>query len=339
MINPYPKQNNMESIRFAAVDIGSNAVRLLIMNVTPSVNPVFTKELMIRIPLRLGKESFGSGSIPEKKRKKLLRVMKAFRHLIKVYDVEDYWACATAAMREAKNSKDIVKEIREKTSLRVEVIDGQEEALIIYDSHFMYHLNVQQNYLFVDVGGGSTEISVISGGEFVRSFSYKLGTLRLLLDKVNEMEWERLRADMEALKAEYQINDIIGSGGNIVKLNSLAKVRSDRKLTVKMLETLNISLKELTVEERMEKLGLKEDRADIITLAADIYLNVAGIVGAKSYIVPKIGLIDGMIYLLFEEWKKKKKKKSSKTEQVEDCSDPIEQVAEVDMNSTIPEQE
>ena len=298
----------MNSVKFAAIDIGSNAVRLLIMSISPNdETETFSKELMIRVPLRLGQESFMSGKIDDHKSKQLVRLMKAFKHLLKVYEVTDYRVCATAAMREAKNAKDIVKEIKSETDLKIEIIDGHEEALIIYESHFYYHLNENQNYIFVDVGGGSTEISLISNGELIQSTSYNIGTVRLLNNKVKSEEYTRMHTDLAALKENYAINDIIGSGGNIIKLNGLAKVRKDRKLSVAALETLNETLKLHTVDELIEIYKLKSDRADIITYAADIYLDIAKSIGARSYIVPKIGLIDGIVHLLYAKWKSKKK--------------------------------
>ncbi len=298
----------MERIKFAAIDIGSNAVRLLIMSISPKdQTETFNKELMIRIPLRLGQESFVSGKINDDKRKQLMRVMKSFKHLMKVYEVTDYRACATAAMREAKNAKDIVKEIKSETDIKIEIIDGQEEAIIIYESHFAYNLNDQQNYMFVDVGGGSTEISIISNGDLVQSTSYKIGTVRLLFNKVDSLEYDRLHSDLFELKEQYAINDIIGSGGNIIKLNTLAQVRKDRKLSVTALESINEKLNQLTVDERIETYKLKQDRADVITHAAGIYIDVAKSIGAKSFIVPKIGLIDGIIHMLYMKWKSRKK--------------------------------
>jgi len=300
----------MTSIKFAAIDIGSNAVRLLIMSISPEdATETFTKELMIRVPLRLGQESFMSGKIADKKAKQLIRLMKAFKHLLKVYEVTDYRVCATAAMREAKNAKEIVKEIKNETDLKIEIIDGHEEALIIYESHFYYNLNDNQNYVFVDVGGGSTEISLIANGELIESKSYDIGTVRLLNNKVKDEEYDKMHTNLSKLKEQYAINDIIGSGGNIIKLNALAKLRKDRKLSVTVLDTLNETLKQHSVEELMEIYKLKADRADVITYAADIYLDVAKSVGAKSFIVPKIGLIDGIIHLLYAKWKSKKKNK------------------------------
>lgn len=310
----------MNSLKFAAIDIGSNAVRLLIMSVSPDdPTETYSKQVMIRFPLRLGQESFVSGKIPEEKAKQLIRLMKAFKHLIKAYDVTEYRACATSAMRDAKNSKEIVKETMKETGLKIEIIDGQEESSIIYESHFADELNKELNYIFVDVGGGSTEISLIANGELIQSKSYNIGTVRLLNDKVKNEEFDLLHADLAELKEQYTINDIIGSGGNIVKLNALAQVRKDRKLSVTALETLNETLKQYSVDELIEKYKLKPDRADVITYAADIYIDVAKSVGAKHLIVPKVGLIDGIIHQLLMDWKEKeslqvqkKKKEKSK---------------------------
>jgi len=296
----------MNSLQFAAIDIGSNAVRLLIMSITRD-NPEesFSKSLMIRVPLRLGQESFVDGKISDSKSKNLIRLMKAFKHLMKVYDVTDYRVCATAAMREAKNAKDLVKEIKKETDMKVEVIDGHEEAIIIYESHFTYNLNEHQNYVFVDVGGGSTEVSLLVNGELIQSKSYNIGTVRLLNNRVNAEEYDILHKDLAELKEQYQINDLIASGGNIIKLNSLAKVRKDRKLSLVTLEALNSELKQYSVDELIEKYKLKPDRADVITLAGNIYIDVAKSVGAKSFIVPQIGLIDGIIHMLYVKWKEK----------------------------------
>lgn len=298
----------MNSIKFAAIDIGSNAVRLLIKSVVPGDSAeAFTKVLMVRVPLRLGQESFVSGKISDEKAKQLLRLMKAFKQLIKIYDITDYRACATAAMRDAKNAKELVKEIRKETDIKIEVIAGQEEASIIYESHFADSLNKDLNYIYMDVGGGSTEISVITKGELLESKSYDIGTVRLLNNKVQTEEYDKLTADLSELKVLYKFNDIIGSGGNIIKLNSLAKVRKNNKLSVIKLDELNTQLKALTVDERITNYKLKPDRADVITLAADIYTEVAKGVGAAHIIVPTIGLADGIIHMLYVKWKDKNK--------------------------------
>jgi exopolyphosphatase/guanosine-5'-triphosphate,3'-diphosphate pyrophosphatase len=298
----------MNSLQFAAIDIGSNAVRLLIKSVVPDdPSDSFTKVLMVRVPLRLGQESFVSGKISDDKAKQLIRLMKAFKQLIKIYDVTDYRACATSAMRDAKNSKELVKEIRKETNIKIEIINGQEEAFIIYESHFADNLNKILNYIYVDVGGGSTEISVITKGELLESKSYDIGTVRLLNNKVKNEEYDRLNKDLAELKVLYKINDIIGSGGNIIKLNSLAKVRKNNKLSIVKLEELNESLKSLSVDERIISYKLKPDRADVIIHAAKVYIDVANGIGASHIIVPTIGLADGIIHMLYMKWKEENK--------------------------------
>ena len=305
--------------KIAAIDIGSNAVRLLITSVEEELfGPSFKKISLIRIPLRLGEDSFSIGKITHIRTIKLIKAMKSFKNLMDIYEVECYRACATAAMRDAKNGKKIIGKILEKAKINVEIIDGSVEAKIIYESHMADRLNSDKTYLYVDVGGGSTEISLITNGELVRSKTYNIGTVRLLNNKVKTEEYEKLHVDLEELKEQYEITDIIGSGGNIIKLNTLAKVRKDRKLSLTALEALNENLKQYTVEELIEKYELKPDRADIITLAADIYIDVAKSVGAKSFIVPKIGLIDGIVHILYTVWKEKRaaeeKKKEKKRE-------------------------
>jgi exopolyphosphatase / guanosine-5'-triphosphate,3'-diphosphate pyrophosphatase len=298
----------MKSINFAAIDIGSNAVRLLIKSIVPGdPSDTFTKVLMVRVPLRLGQEAFVTGKISADKEKQLIRLMKAFKHLIKIYGIEDYRACATAAMREAKNSNALVKEIKKETDLKIEIINGQEEASIIYESHFADHLNKDLNYIYMDVGGGSTELSLMVNGEYFESKSYDIGTVRLLNDMVKPVEFERLNYDLAELKEQYKINDIIGSGGNILKLNTLAKVRKNNKLSVQKLEELNNTLKQFTMDELITNYKMKPDRADVITFAGDIYLAVAKGVGASHIIVPTIGLADGIIHMLYVKWKEKNK--------------------------------
>jgi exopolyphosphatase / guanosine-5'-triphosphate,3'-diphosphate pyrophosphatase len=296
----------MKNNLFAAIDIGSNAVRLLIKSITPGdTSETFTKVLMVRVPLRLGQEAFTSGEISDEKAKQLLRLMKAFKQLIRIYDITDYRACATAAMREAKNSGALVKKIHKETNIKIEVINGQEEASIIYESHFADSLNKELNYIYVDVGGGSTEISIIVNGELLQSKSYDIGTVRLLNNKVKAEEYDRLNKELTELKEKFRFNDIIGSGGNILKLNTLAKVRKNNKLTLFKLESLNEVLKQYTVDELITYYKLKPDRADVITHAASIYIDVAKGIGANNIIVPTIGLADGIIHMLYMKWKAK----------------------------------
>ena len=296
----------MEDIQFAAIDIGSNAVRLLIKSASPdSITDELRKQLMVRVPLRLGHESFLSGEISPLKAKKLLKLMKAFKHLMSVYDVSEYKACATSAMRDAGNSKEIVKEIQKETGIKIQIISGQEEASIIYESHFADSLNHELNYIYVDVGGGSTEITLIVAGEMIQSKSYNIGTVRLLNNKVEKAEYEKLNDDLQQIKSSYHISEIIGSGGNIIKLNTLINSKKESTLTLTKLENFNNSIKKYSVQELMDKFKLRSDRADVITHAASIYIDVAKGIGVEKFIVPRIGLSDGIVHLLFEVWKLK----------------------------------
>jgi len=294
----------MNEKQFAAIDIGSNAVRLLIKCVSDDANEhELKKQLMVRVPIRLGQDSFVAGRISDAKFKKLLKLMKAFKHLMKVYEVTEFRACATSAMRDAENSSHIVKEISQKTGIKINIITGQEEAAIIYESHFADSLNKKLNYIYVDVGGGSTEITLIVEGEMIQSKSYDIGTVRLLNKRVEESEYEKLRNDLSEIKSKYVISDIIGSGGNIIKLSTLANPKKSENLTLQKLENISGILNKFTVPELMEKFNLRADRADVITHAASIYIEVAKGIGVESFIVPRIGLSDGIVHLLYENWK------------------------------------
>lgn len=291
---------------YAAIDIGSNAVRLLIKHVEETGDrPEMSKVLMVRVPLRLGFDVFATGMISEQKSKNMVRLMKAFRQLMKVYDVEDYRACATSAMRDAKNGPAIIKRIARKTDIRVDIIDGQEEARIIYNNHLTYMGDRKGNYLYVDVGGGSTEVNLLSEGQLLCSRSYNVGTVRMLNEAVAESEWERLKTDLAALAQSYPQMNIVGSGGNINKLYRLADKKDKRlqRMSVATLKTLHATFKSLSVEERMRKYDLKPDRADVIVPAGDIFLLVAGLVSAAYIYVPVFGLSDGIIDSIYEAHK------------------------------------
>ena len=206
----------MTEMNYAAIDIGSNAARLLVKRIEESeTGTKFTKELLLRVPLRLGFDVFGKGKISEKRGKNMMRLMKSYAYLMKIYDVQKYRACATSAMRDAKNGMELIKEIEKKTGIHIEIIGGQEEAQIVYNNHIEYMKDRTGNYLYVDVGGGSTEINLLSQGELKCSRSYNIGTVRLLNKAVKESEWTRLKEDMAELAAQYPDTNIIGSGGNI----------------------------------------------------------------------------------------------------------------------------
>lgn len=291
----------MENKCYAAVDIGSNAVRLLIKNEIPYNDKRLSKALMIRVPLRLGFDVFALGKVSEVKTVKLRRLMKAFRQLLKIYEVTDYRACATAAIRDAKNGKAIIKKIRKDTGIRIEVIDGQEEARLIYNNHVECMEDRVGNYIYVDVGGGSTEINLLHDGELIQSLSYNIGTVRMLSNAVKEEAWQQMKQDLARLTADYEGINIIGSGGNINKLFRIAEKKDKRKLRlpVTSLQTLYDKMKVLTPEQRMEAYDLKADRADVIVPAAEIFLTIADIVKAEYIHVPVIGLADGIVDSLY----------------------------------------
>lgn len=296
----------MENKCYAAIDIGSNAVRLLIKKIKEDeslANKRLSKAMMLRVPLRLGFDVFTLGEVSDVKAVKLRRLMKAFRQLMKIYEVTDYRACATSAMRDAKNGKAVIKKILKDTGINIEVIDGQEEARMIYNNHLECLEDRMGNYVYVDVGGGSTEINLLTDGVLVQSLSYNIGTVRILSNAVKEETWQQMKDDLTRLTADYQGVNIIGSGGNINKLYRLADKKDKKKLRLPItsLSALYEKLKPLTPEQRMEVYSLKADRADVIVPAAKIFLTIAEIVKAEYVHVPVIGLADGIIDNLYTE--------------------------------------
>lgn len=288
-----------ENTHLAAIDIGSNAARLLIKKVDqePDGSLRLSKALFLRIPLRLGVDVFSQGKISEEREERFLRMIKAFNQLMKIYGVNSYRACATSALRDAKNGKRIIKKIHRKTGIDIEIISGQEEAAIIYDNHIESYTG-PGNYLYVDVGGGSTEISFISQKELISSVSYNVGTLRMLSGTVAPEVLDKMAQDLSRQTEGYQDIVLIGSGGNINKLYRMAAKNDKKKerLPVATVEKLYNQLSKLSVEQRMETYGLKPDRADVIVPAAQIFLHVACSVHADTILVPTFGLADGIIH-------------------------------------------
>lgn len=293
----------MGKVNYAAIDIGSNAVRLLIKNIDREAvqEKKIKKVMMLRVPLRLGFDVFSIGELSEKKADKLRRLMKAFRQLMKIYDVDDYRACATSAMRDARNGRTIIKKIEKDTGIRIEIIDGQEEARMIYNNHIECMEDRLGNYMYVDVGGGSTEINLLTNGELVWSVSYNIGTVRMLSNAVKEGTWQQMEEELMKVTEGVAAINIIGSGGNINKLFRLAdkKDKKLQRLPVSSLQTVYDVLKPLTPEERVEAFSLKQDRADVIVPAAEIFLKIAEVVHAEYIYVPVIGLSDGIIDNLY----------------------------------------
>ena len=293
----------MGKVNYAAIDIGSNAVRLLIKSIDREAvqEKKIKKVMMLRVPLRLGFDVFSIGELSEKKADKLRRLMKAFRQLMKIYDVDDYRACATSAMRDARNGRTIIKKIEKDTGIRIEIIDGQEEARMIYNNHIECMEDRLGNYMYVDVGGGSTEINLLTNGELVWSVCYNIGTVRMLSNAVKEGTWQQMEEELMKVTEGVAAINIIGSGGNINKLFRLAdkKDKKLQRLPVSSLQTVYDVLKPLTPEERVEAFSLKQDRADVIVPAAEIFLKIAEVVHAEYIYVPVIGLSDGIIDNLY----------------------------------------
>ena len=293
----------MGKVNYAAIDIGSNAVRLLIKSIDREAvqEKKIKKVMMLRVPLRLGFDVFSIGELSEKKADKLRRLMKAFSQLMKIYDVDDYRACATSAMRDARNGRTIIKKIEKDTGIRIEIIDGQEEARMIYNNHIECMEDRLGNYMYVDVGGGSTEINLLTNGELVWSVSYNIGTVRMLSNAVKEGTWQQMEEELMKVTEGVAAINIIGSGGNINKLFRLAdkKDKKLQRLPVSSLQTVYDVLKPLTPEERVEAFSLKQDRADVIVPAAEIFLKIAEVVHAEYIYVPVIGLSDGIIDNLY----------------------------------------
>lgn len=289
-------------MRYAAIDIGSNAVRLLIADINENGEEVtFKKNTLIRVPLRLGDDAFLDKKISPKKSEELLKTMQAFRHLMDVYHVSDYMACATSAMREARNGPQIVKEIRTKANIELEIVEGQREANIIYSSHIDQHLEKKMNYLYIDVGGGSTELSVFSAGDMVASRSFNLGGIRILDNQDKEETWTEMKDWVKEQNKVHKNLVGIGTGGNINKLFKMADEKDGEPMTFTKLRSLHSYLNSYSLKDRINVLGLNHDRADVIIPASEIYLTVMKWAGVKQIFVPRVGLVDGIIQLLIEK--------------------------------------
>jgi exopolyphosphatase/guanosine-5'-triphosphate,3'-diphosphate pyrophosphatase len=291
-------------MKFAAIDIGSNAVRLLFMQVFEyGSETVFKKDALFRVPVRLGEDVFVHKEISPEKAESLLNTMQAFRYLIKAYRPSDYMACATSAMREAKNAEQIIKLINKKTGLRIDIIDGQREADVIYSNHFAETLNPRKTYLYVDVGGGSTEISIIIDGKIADSNSFNIGTVRLIKDLVRKEAWLKMKRWLKRHASKSAAFEGIGSGGNINTIFALSRNKRGVPISYSRLLKIYRCLRSMSYEERIRELGLKPDRADVIVPAAKIYLSVMDWMKIGKLHVPQIGLADGIIHTLYEKQK------------------------------------
>ncbi|RZK48581.1 MAG: exopolyphosphatase [Pedobacter sp.] len=289
-------------LRYAAIDIGSNAVRLLIADInTSSKKPSFKKNTLIRVPLRLGDDAFLNKEISKKKQEDLYKTMLSFKNLMEVYRVEKYIACATSAMREAKNAAILIEKIKSEIGLTIEVVEGQQEANIIYANHIEESLDVKKSYLYVDVGGGSTELSVFEEKKLVASKSFNIGTIRILDNKDDKETWDEMHEWIKKHTKSLKHLAGIGTGGNINKLFRMSGKKEGQPLNILKLKALYHQLNALSLKERILQLKLNPDRADVIIPACDIYLTVLKWAGIKQIYVPRVGMVDGIINLLIEE--------------------------------------
>ena len=285
----------------AAIDIGSNAARLLISEVVKEGEEIeFNRLNILRIPLQLGFDVFEKGFIGSRKKKMLIDTIKAYKQLMKVYEVEHYMACATSAMRDASNSKEIIKEIETETGIEIEIISGELEAEIIYENHIAELLDKNDSYLYMDVGGGSTELTLYHNSELVLQKSINIGTVRLLTNKVKDETWDELKETCKNIAKKYTHITGIGSGGNINKIYSLLRSKDDIYLLAGPVREMYKDMQLLSVEERMKKYNIKKDRAEVIVPALLIYNNIFKWCGVEQILVPKIGLADGLIQHLYD---------------------------------------
>ena len=294
-------------MKLSAIDIGSNAARLLISEVIVDEKnkTTFNKVSLIRVPLRLGFDVFDTGKISEHKTELILHTMKAYINLLHAYEVKYLKACATSAMREASNSAEIISLVKNETGIEIEVISGSDEASFIYENHVAENLDKDHSYLYIDVGGGSTELTFFSNNKLVFKDSFDIGTIRLLKNKVTEEKWDEMKNDIkEKTKGHKQVT-AIGSGGNINKVFSLSRRKDSKPLPLELLRDFYKELSNVSLDDRIRIYKLREDRADVIVPALQIYVNVMRWANASEIYVPRIGLADGLVQHLWEEVKEK----------------------------------
>jgi exopolyphosphatase/guanosine-5'-triphosphate,3'-diphosphate pyrophosphatase len=293
---------------FAAIDIGSNAMRLLFCRVYEvSGKPFFSKEELIRMPIRLGEDVFLKGKISSQKEERLITSLRGFSELIKAYDVTAYRAVATSAMRGASNGDEIINRAKKETGISIEIIDGKLEAALVFSNRIAELLNPKYAYLYIDVGGGSTELTLYFNQKVVAAKSFDIGTVRMLLNKDEKEEWEEMKAWLKRSTVGIHPLNAIGSGGNINKIFKMSNKKETNHLTYEKLKGQYEMLCSYTYEERIERLGLKPDRADVIVPAAKIFLTVMKTGDIDKIYVPQIGLSDGIVHDLYEAHKAKSK--------------------------------
>lgn len=284
----------------AAIDIGSNAARLLINEVKETNGKAeFTKLNLLRIPLRLGFDVFSNGEIGAERKQMVIKTMTIFRELMEIYKVEHYRACATSAMRDAKNGQEIIDIVREQSDINIEIITGDEEATLIYENHVAEGLDKDFAYLYVDVGGGSTELTFYENNEMQYEHSFNIGTIRLLNGLVTPTIWDDMKDEIKDKIKSKKTVVAIGSGGNINKVFSMSKTKDGKPMPVSVIKKYLKEMEKLSVEERMQQYQIREDRADVIVPALTIFNNVMTWADIKHIYVPKISVADGLIHSIY----------------------------------------
>lgn len=288
-------------VRYAAIDIGSNAVRLLIADILEKKEEViYTKNTLLRVPLRLGDDAFIDKRISIGKFQDMVKTMRAFRNLMDVYKVTDYMACATSAMRDSDNGEEVVKACQNE-GIDIQIVDGGIEAKIIYNSYLSNTIDNTKVYLYIDVGGGSTEISLFANGELVESQSFNLGTIRILDNQDQPETWDKMRRWVKEKTRGYKNIYGIGTGGNINKLSRIANEKGDKPMTYAKLKAIFDHLNSFSLKDRIHELGLRSDRADVIIPASEIFLTIMKVGHLKNIVAPRVGLVDGIIQTLIDK--------------------------------------
>ena len=295
-------------MRIAAIDIGSNAARLLINEVTEPKKgkPEFMKLNLLRIPLRLGIDVFTSGKIGAEREEMVISSMKVFSDLMKIYKVEHYRACATSAMRDAKNGAEIIQAVKQTSGIDIEIISGDEEATLIYENHVAEGLDKDSAYLYIDVGGGSTELTFYENGEMKYERSFNIGTIRLLNNLVKDEHWKEMKEEIRKNINSKKPVVAIGSGGNINKIFSMSKTKDGKPMSAAYLKKYYKEMNGLTVAERMSRYAIREDRADVLVPALEIFNNVMTWSDIDKIFVPKISVADGLIHRIYDGLQTKK---------------------------------
>jgi exopolyphosphatase/guanosine-5'-triphosphate,3'-diphosphate pyrophosphatase len=286
----------------AAIDIGSNAARLLISEVKqkPDGRAEYTKLNLLRIPLRLGMDVFSTGKIGEERQEMFIQTMHSFRTIMDIYKVDRFRACATSAMRDAKNGLELIEIIEETTAIPIEIISGDEEATLIYENHIAEGLDKDFAYLYIDVGGGSTELTFYENNKLKFKKSFNIGTIRILNGSVQERQWKEMKEEIKKKFHSQKSIIAIGSGGNINKVFSMSKTKEGKPMSLAYLKKLHKEIATYTVEERMQKLNIREDRADVLEPALRIYTQILHWIGIAKIFVPKISVADGLIHNIYE---------------------------------------